>query len=233
MEPPPPLPPNLPPASLRGPSARHSVRLWLVLMIGAAAIFVLAGAVAYLPGLLRGKAPPPAATRARPATPDEARAALARAAVALRDRRRGAFLAALPCSGAAARSAVRELYRHLAPLPWTSFFFALSRVTGTPGCYEVRAAGELGRAGPGDRVAALRVLDFEVSHGSVVVTGDAHPAQARSEFLMAFYDPVVIQRNGLVLVADRLDKPRAAALAAAAPLADARLALLGLKPRQP
>ena len=202
-------------------------------MAGAAAIFVLAGMVAFLPGVLRTRVSPPVTAALRPATPAEARAALARAALALRERDRAAFLSALPCSGAPARRAVRELYKRLAPLPWSSFFFAISRVRGTPGRYEVRAAGELGRAGPADRVAALRVLDLEVSHGSLVVTGDATPSQARSQYLMAFYDPVVVQRNGLVLVADRPDRPRAEALANAAPAADARLAILGLTPKQP
>jgi hypothetical protein len=210
-------------------SPRRTVRPWLMLFVVAGAIFLLAGFVFFLPLAFhepRAALPPVART----ATPQEARAALARAARALRAGDRVAYRAALPASGLAARNALGELFRHLSPLPWTRFELRGTPVPSAPGRYDVRAVGQLGSTGPGDRIGGERILDLEMLGGRVVATADLTPADVKREYLMAFHDPVALSRSGLLVLADRRSKDRAEALAAAAVTAQQRLALIGVKP---
>src|SRR5450756_1569184 len=106
-------------------SARRTVRPWLMLFVVASAILVLAGFVFFLPQAFDEPqaALPPVA---RAATPEEARVALGRAAVALRAGDRATYRAALPASGRAARHSLGELFRHLSPLPWTRLTLPVS-----------------------------------------------------------------------------------------------------------
>ena len=64
----------------------------------------------------------------------------------------------------------------------------------------------------------------------VVATGDETPSAVVRQYLMAFHDPVVVSRNGLLVLADRRAMDRAVALADAGAIARARLALVGVKP---
>ncbi len=214
------------------PRTSRGVRLWIVLVSLAAAALVLAGLAMLLPlAFKETQAAPP---QERAVTRAEAQAMLDRAAAALRAGDRAAFLAALPATGTGARAAVAALYGHLQPLPWSGFSLDAAAVPGRPGRYIVRAFGMLGRAGPADRVAAERDLDFARVGTRVVLTGDDTPEVARREYLMWTHQPVVIQRDGLVVVADRRNKKRALRLADAGDAARARLATeLGLRPKAP
>jgi hypothetical protein len=198
-------------------------------MAVAGALLVLAGFVAFLPLAFQE----PAATSppvVRAATRAEAEAALAGAAAALRAGDRAAFRAALPATGKPARRALGELFRHLSPLPWTSFEFVVRPIPGVPGRFDVFGSGRLARTGPDDRVGGERVLDLEVLDGRVVAFADQTPKAVDREFLMAFHDPVTVERNGLLVIADRRSKARAERLADAAVTALPRLSLVGVKP---
>lgn len=212
-------------------SSTPSVRLWLVLAVAAAALLVLAGFVVSLP--LAFEEPSTRTPVDRAATLPEARAAFARAAAALRAGDRAAYVAALPASGAGPRKAVRDLYRKLSPLPWSGFAFDISPVSGVPGRFDVIATGDLGRVGPPDRLAGERILGLRRLGDRVVVVGDETPAAVRNQYLMAFYDPIVVRGNGLLVIADRRSGKRARALADAAAIARPRLALIGIEPSQP
>lgn len=211
--------------------SHHAVRLRVVLTILAGAVLAVVCLAVVLP-LVSTEAPsPPPVLRA--ATPAEARAALSRAAVALRARDRDAYRAALPASGPAARRALGDLFGHLAPLPWRNLSMVATPVPSAPGSFDVRVVGRLGGTGPGDRVGGERILHISRLGGRVVVDGDATPPAVRRQFLMAFHDPVVVQREGLLVIADRRGKERAVALADAGATARSRLGLLGIKPRAP
>lgn len=196
----------------------------------AAAVLVLAGLVLLLP--LAFKEPQAAPPQARAVTQAEAQVLLDRAAAALRAGDHATFLAALPTADPGASKAIEALYRHLQPLPWTNFSLSAASSPGHPGRFVVRAYGMLGRAGPADRVAAERDLDFAHLGSRVVLAADRTPEVARREYLMWTHQPLVIQRNGLVVVADRSNQKRALRLADAGAAARARLAAeLGLRPK--
>jgi len=201
-----------------------------MLLVVAVAILALAGLVAFMPLAFREATPPAPPAVARAATRAEAAAALQRAAAALRKGDRAAYRAALPASGLAARHALGELFRHLSPLPWTRFSLLADPIPGRPGRFDVRAVGRLGKVGPADRVAGERVLDFETLGSRVVVDGDDTPPAVQREYLMAFHDPVWVERNGLLVIADRRARFRAVELVDAGTEARARLALVGVKP---
>ena len=186
---------------------------------------------ALLPVIVEEPAAPGPITR--PARPDEARAALSRAAEALRAGDRAAYDAALPSFGSPARRAVDELYRHLARLPWTSLRLVSETVSGHPGRYYVGAVGRLGDADPADRIMARRVLDTEMLGGRLVVRGDATPRDVAFENAMAFERPVAVRRNGCIVIADKDERAGAEAVARACRPARERLALLGLTSREP
>jgi hypothetical protein len=194
-------------------------------------VLVLAALAAVLPIAFReSHATPP---HAGVVTRAQAQAALDRAAAALRAGDHAAFIAALPTTDPGARKAIEALYSHLQPLPWTAFSFNAASVPGRPGRYIVRAFGMLGGAGPPDRVAGERDLDFARRGGHVVLTGDHTPEVARREYLLWTHRPLVIQRDGLVVIADRHARKRAVKLARAGAAARARLAAkLGIRPSE-
>lgn len=207
----------------------RTVRPWLVLAVAACALLLFAGFVAFVPLAFQEPAQAPAPV-SRAATTAEARAALTRAAAALRADDRAAYRAALPASGPAARHALGELFRHLSPLPWTSFSLVPRPIPGASGRFDVYAVGKLARTGPSDRIGGERVLDLEVLGRRVVADGDATPAAVQHEYLMSFHTPVTVERNGLLVIADRRSKGRAEALADAGAAAAPRLALVGVRP---
>jgi hypothetical protein len=169
----------------------------------------------------------------RAAAQEETQAAFDAAARALRGRDRAAYDAALPFRGVAAGKAIDELYRRLAPLPWTTFAFIVTPVPGEVGRYDVKAAGRLASVGPSDRLGGERVLELERRVGGVVATGDQTPAAVRRQYLMAFDDPAVVRRQGLLVIADRKVLPRARSLAATGARARSRLRLLGIAADEP
>jgi hypothetical protein len=217
------------------PSPSRKVRPWLVVVAVAAALVVLGGLGAFLPLAFReetGGAPAALAAgpSARPATRAEVQAALSRAATALRDGDRAAYRAALPAADKPARRALGALFRHLSPLPWTSFELTAEPITSAPGRFDVFAAGRLGRTGPDDRIGGERVLEFETRDGRVAVVHDVTPGPVQREYLMAFHDPVTVEGDGVLVLADRTSKGRAETLAEAATVANPRLRLVGVKP---
>lgn len=210
----------------------QNMRLWLWLGGVSSVVLIVALLVALLPLACQSRAAETGPVW-RAATPEQAGAALDAAAEALRARDRAAFAAALPVSGTAARRARDELYRRLAPLPWTSFAFDAQPTPGRPGRYDVRAVGALGGVGPDDRIVAERVLVLRALGARVTLAGDLTPAAVAGQYLMAFGRPVVVRGRGCVVVADRSWRPRAAALAAAATTARGRLDALGVDPGAP
>lgn len=171
--------------------------------------------------------------RQRAASLAEVQTAFDAAAQAVLEGDRAAFDAAVEADGDDGRRALRQLYRRLAPLPWRGFAFHPAPVHEERGRYLVQAAGQLGPVGPPDRLAAERVLDVEWRDGAVVVVGDETPPDVRRQHLMAFNSPMVVRRNGLLIVADGASRRRAEALGAAGGEARTRLGLLGITPREP
>ncbi len=92
------------------------------------------------------------------------------------------------------------------------------------------ANGRLAQTGPDDRVGGERVLELEWRGGQVVAAADVTPEDIEREFLMAFHDPVTVEGDGVLVIADRSSKGRAETLAAAAASASPRLRLVGVKP---
>lgn len=196
----------------------------------AIAVLLVTGSILPLGATEKAAAPRPPAVRA--ATLAEMEAAAARATTALVARDQAAWRAALPATGDARRSAAR-LYRSLARLPWTRVRIIAEPVEGTPGRFYVGAAGELGGADPADRIMARRVYDAEVRAGRVTLRDDVTPADIRGQQVMAFERPVVVRRNGLVVIADRAERAAAEELARAGAEARARLRLLGITAKEP
>ncbi len=159
-------------------------------------------------------------------------AAAARATQALRDRDRAAWDAAFPATSEA-RRAVDALYRHLVRVPWTSVRLLADPARGRPGRFYIGAVGEVGGADPADRIMARRVFDVALRGGRPVLLDDVTPADVRGQQLMAFDRPVVVRRNGLVVIADKAEQAAAEALARAGGPARERLKLLGITSRKP
>jgi hypothetical protein len=206
----------------------------LLLLAGAALAVAVVALVAFgaLPPLVtedKSETHPPART----VTTADVDAALARAAQALRARDRTAWEGALPAVGGDAGSAVAALYQHLVRLPWTSVRLVAEPVRGRPGRFYVGAVGEVGGAGPADRIMARRVFDVALRGRRLVLLDDVTPRDVRGQEVMAFERPVVLQRNGLVVIADRSERAGAAALARAAGPARKRLSLLGIASSEP
>jgi hypothetical protein len=162
-----------------------------------------------------------------------ARRQLAHAAESLRDGDRAAFVAALPA--AASAGSVRErldaVFEALAPLPWTSFRFSVRPLPGREGVYRVVGSGQLADTVPADRLAVVRYLRLSAGPDAVVVTRDATPEDLRRRYLMALHDPVVLERPGFVVLADRWALDRARTVAASATRARADLEAIGLDTR--
>ncbi len=206
----------------------------LLLLAGAAlivAVVALATFGAVLPLLTEDKAetrpPAPKVTTA------ELDAALARATQALRARDRTAWEGALPAVSGDSRRAVGALYQHLVRLPWTGVRLVAEPVRGRPGRFYVGAVGEVGGADPADRIMARRVFDVALRGGRLVLLDDVTPRDMRGQEVMAFARPLVLRRNGLVVIADKSEQAGAEALAKAGGPARKRLSLLGIDSSEP
>ena len=176
------------------------------------------------------RAPPPRHAVATPAaTPrpsvgaTNVRRWLDAALPALETRRVAVWRAALPARGSAARRALRDLYRHLAPIPWSGLH-AVVTPSGQPSTFDVKLVGRPGGAGPPQRIVAERLLVVERSGGRLVATGDQSPAGIRDEYLMAFRSPRAIVAHGAVVVFDESWRPLAEQLAGDMPRARADVA---------
>ncbi len=200
----------------------------LLLAAGLAAALVLLGAAC---SLQSSGEDPAAAARAR--VLELARPQFARAAAAVRAQDRAAFIAALPPDGGQAdarslREHLAAIYSALSPLPWTSFGLSVEPLPGQEGVYRVLGSGRLGDAEPSDRLAVVRYLRLAAAPDGVTVTEDVTPENLRRRYLMALHDPVVLQRPGFIVLADRWARDRARTVAASARRARTRLEALGL-----
>lgn len=160
-----------------------------------------------------------------------ARFAFSQAAEALLESDRDGYLQWLPTDGsepsARALEGLAEVFDTLAPLPWRTFSLDVSVIDPAAGVYRLRGVGQLGAAGPTDRIAVVRYLRLREVADGVVVVADETPEDLRRRYLMALHDPVVLQRPGLLVLADRRARGRAATVLAAAVKARPRLAALG------
>lgn len=163
----------------------------------------------------------------------DVQAALDEATDALLARDRAAWSAALPTAGSSSRRAVVSLYRCLERLPWTELRLMAEPVAGRVGRFWVGAVGEVGGAGPDDRIFGRLVVDVGLRKGRVVVLDDVTPPLVRGQQVMAFKRPLAVRRNGLVVVAESRDRIAAEALADAGGPARKRLTLLGITSREP
>ena len=161
-----------------------------------------------------------------------ARFQLSHAATALLDHDREGFLQWFTTDGDTsesleARAALGEVYDTLARLPWRTFSFDITP-RDLDGVYRVRGTGQLGDAGPPDRIAVVRYLRLmDVADGAVVLA-DETPEDLRSRYLMVLHRPLVLQRPGLIVLGDRRARARAAEVMAAAVRARPLLAGLGV-----
>ena len=181
-------------------------------------------------GLPGGSGGTGAADQAR--TLELARHEFARAAEALRDHDRAGFLQWLPgdatASSAAARRGLAQVYDTLSGLPWRTFTFTVTPLDQAAGVYRVVGSGRLGDAGPADRLAVVRYLALADASDGAVVAADRTPEGLRRRYLMALHDPVVLQRPGLIVIADRWARSRARNVLTAAELGRPRLVTLGV-----
>jgi hypothetical protein len=106
-------------------------------------------------------------------------------------------------------------------------------VRGRPGRFYVGAVGKVGGADPADRIMARRVFDAGLRGGRLVLRDDVTPAAVRGQQIMAFDRPVVVRRNGLVVIADEREQTAAQALASAGRPARDLMKLLDIAPREP
>jgi hypothetical protein len=210
----------------------------LLVLAGAAlavAVVVLVVVGTVLP-LATGDESPDASAGApapeRAATAQEMDAAAGQATQALRSRDAAAWAVALPASGRARRS-VGSLYRHLVRLPWTGVRIVAEPVDGHPGRFYLGAVGALAGTDPPDRIVARRVYDVVAREGRVSLRADVTPRDVRGQQVMAFEKPVVVRRNGLVVIADKAEQAAAEELARAGDPARDRLKLLGLTSLKP
>jgi len=217
-------------AARRGARGLRSLLAAAVLTCVAAALLPTACS---LPGSIGGE--PAADDGAR--TLELARHEFARAAQALQDGARGGFMRWLPGDAAPdserARDELGEVFDVLSPLPWRSFVLTVTPLAGQAGVYRVVGSGQLGAAGPADRLAVVRYLKLSGAADAALVLADETPEGLRRRYLMALHDPVVLQRPGLVVLADAWARGRARAVAAAAARARPRLQALGLDARPP
>jgi hypothetical protein len=171
----------------------------------------------------------------QPRTLDLAAHQFAEAADALRAGDRDAFFQWLPADGSPAAVEAQDglgaVFDTLSRLPWRSFGFKVTPMDAQPGVYRMVGSGQLGAAGPPDRLAVVRYLKLSPVNDSAVLTGDVTPEDLRRRYLMALHDPVVLQRPGLIVLADRWARDRAGEVMAAAVRARPRLAALGVGAR--
>ena len=206
-----------------------------LLLLAAAALAVAVAVLVAFGALLPAFTEEKAETRPAPRTVAAADvdAAMTRATQALGTHDLAAWKAALPAEGGDARRAVDALYRHLVRLPWTSVRLVAEPVRGHAGRFYVGAVGELGGAGPADRIMARRVFDVSLRGGGPVLLHDVTPRDVRGQGIMAFQRPVAVRRNGLIVIADKSEQSGAEALARAGGPARERLSLLGIVSRKP
>jgi hypothetical protein len=161
-----------------------------------------------------------------------ARAGFARAAAALRAGDAAAFRDSLASDGtsrgSAARDGLSRVFDTLSGLPWRTFSFSVSPLDRARRVYRVAGSGQLGSAGPSDRLAVVRYLELRPAGEGVVVAADVTPENLRRRYLVALHDPVVLQRPGFIVLADRWARSRAAAVLEAAEQARPRLETLGV-----
>jgi hypothetical protein len=161
-----------------------------------------------------------------------ARHEFARAADALRAGDRAGFLRWVPvgsgADAAVARRHLAQVFDSISRLPWRTFGFAVTALDQEPGVYRVVGTGQLGAAGPSDRLAVVRYFRLTEAADAAVVTADVTPQELSRRYLMALHDPVVLQRQGLIVLADRWARSRAGAVLTAAERARPRLETLGL-----
>lgn len=146
---------------------------------------------------------------------------------------RAAFLERLPGDGGspasvAAKEGLAELFDKLAPLPWRAFSFEVTPLDPAEGVYRVRGIGQLGDAGPPDRIAVVRYFRLLAVADGAVVLADETPEDLRRRYLMALHDSLVLQRPGLIVLGDTAAHGRATAVMAAAARARPQLAALGV-----
>ena len=146
---------------------------------------------------------------------------------------RAAFFAWLPVDGSPAAVEAQDGL-------WPSLRHAFARCRGArsrstsrpstrrSGVYRVAVRGQLGGAGPPDRLAVVRYLKLRTSPTAPPWSPDETPEDLRRRYLMALHDPVVLQRPGLIVLADRWARDRAGEVLAAAARARPRLAALGV-----
>jgi hypothetical protein len=157
-----------------------------------------------------------------------ARFQLSHAAAALLGHDREGFLQWFPTDGGSrasvdALAGLGEVYDTLSRLPWRGFTFDVEPL-GRDGVYRVRGTGQLGDAGPPDRIAVVRYLRLASVADGAVVAADETPEDLRSRYLMALHDPLVLQRPGIIVLADRRARERAGKVLAAAARARPRRA---------
>jgi hypothetical protein len=198
----------------------------------AAAVVVLVASGTLLPQAATEERPPARASAPRPAAVSELQAAAARASAALRAHDAAAWAAALPAADGASR-AVTGLYRRLVRLPWTSVRIVAEPVDGRAGRFFIGAVGELAGTDPPDRIMARRVFDAELRGGRLLLSADVTSRDMRGQQVMAFTRPIVVRRNGLVVIADEDQRAAAVKLARAGRPARKRLRLLGITSQQP
>jgi hypothetical protein len=217
---------------MRSSSGRARSTLLLAAAALAVAAVVIAAGGTLLPQAATEQSAPVRPAAPRPATAAEMQAAAVRATAALRARDDAAWATALPAENGA-RRAVAGLYRHLVRLPWSGVRIVAEPVDGRAGRFFVGAVGELAGADPPDRIMARRVVDAEVRGGRLVLRADVTPRDIRGQQVMAFERPIVVRRNGLVVIADEDQRPAAEEVARAGRLARVRLRLLGITSRKP
>ncbi len=211
------------------PAARRISRFLAVTVAVAAALCLVTT------GCGLGRGAPDGGQADRQRLLERARVQFSNAADALRERHRGSFFSWLPVEGDApsveARDGLAAVYDTLSRLPWRTFSFEVTPADPGKGIYRVEGSGQLGAAGPPDRLAVVRYLKLSDVAGGAVVLGDETPKDLRRRYLMALHDPVVLQRPGLIVLADRWARGRAGEMMAAAAQARPRLAVLGIGTR--
>ncbi len=219
---------------VRPPRRLIAIAVFALALAGAAGLCLAAGGCGFEH---ESASDEPEAAQAR--TLELARDACASAAAALLAGDREGFEGALRVedadggadAGAAARASLAETYEALSALPWRAFSFEVTPVDPAAGLYRIRGYGQLGAAGPPDRIGVVRYLVLRASGERVTVLADETPAGLRRRYLMALHDPVVVQRPGLVVLGDRRARDRVESVAAAAARARRRLSALGVSTR--
>jgi hypothetical protein len=209
----------------RGLSAGFSI-------VGVVAALLIAGVTVLALTSSQTRHPHVGATPAAPVAAADVRAAFIAGLTRVKAGDLAGWQERLPAGGAAAQRVLAELYRHLAPLHWTALGAGVTAIPGKSDVFDVKITGSIGGVGPDDRVVAERVLVVRRPEDRLTVVGDQTPAGIRHEYLMAFDKPRMIKAQGGVVVYDSTWRARAEELAAYLPQARARLAVLGLHPRQ-